>query len=335
MEKGREVGACHYCGKRGHYQRDCWLAQQAGKGKGEGKRKDSGKDKGKGKDKSKDKGKEGKKTGKVAAVVADEATPWERQPRSEEWHGWADDGSWLEAQGDSEHCSGMAAGVRRGKPIRGEVVLYSGTCIGVAKARSVEDGLVDSGAVVHLIPDWLGDDKKSKPRTVNSLLRSATGEIINQYGARLVPIISNGVTLTQVKCVVAEVAHPILSVSALIDAGHAVRFEGAGATIRFSTGEECVSLLETGIASHIGVISSSIGAACRETCVVGEEAEIEREATWAKPEDMADEAEALCEDAPEERCRRALTHRQLESRRRKGRRTNLHTRFTGHGVMCA
>eukprot|EP00971_Amphidinium_carterae_P051405 1012563-Amphidinium_carterae.6 len=298
MERGKKVPAITAASEGIISETAGWRSKQA---KEKDKGKDSGTDKGKGKDKSKDKRKDkgkGKKRGKVAAVVADEA--WERQPWTEEWQGWADEGwsahDWWQQQVQpsppKQEATVNTAAVWQQEPEGGSQydekwVFTAGPAMECQEHEPWKMGswLVDSGAAVHLI-SATSEDKQNEPVTVNSLL----GRLRERSSTK--------------------VAHPILSVSALTDAGHSVRFEGAGASIRFSTGEARDLVRDQGIYHILGCFPAPLGLHAGKPAYVvighpsmvdysGRGADIEQEADWAKSEDMAVEAEALCEDAPE------------------------------------
>ena len=153
-DKKRE-GACHICGKQGHWAADCWYKEDSkGTGKSKGKDKGKGKSKGKGKDKGKSKGKSKDHGGKGIGGFDD---GWQEGVAWSEGASWQEGVAWSEGAAWHEGAAWQGAAVPEPEP---------------ADVKSLEFGSVYLGSLMS------GKLKEAAATTVAVALQSrATGSL--------------------------------------------------------------------------------------------------------------------------------------------------------------
>eukprot|EP00971_Amphidinium_carterae_P217529 4318337-Amphidinium_carterae.1 len=245
---------CHYCGKKGHMKKECWSytaarqsqGQSTYKGKGEKGKSEKGKsekgknEKGKNEKGKSEKGKGSKnqwdskgksKGGKVAAVTT-EGEGAAKPEEGAEWTAyegqWAAEGQWTTGGTYEDQWVYV-------------VEKADQSTMGPLKCTT---WMIDSGSAVNLIPAEGCDGVEPDS---SFTLRSATGAPIAHYGHRTVRIVIDGAFVADVRCVVACVRQPILSVSMLMEAGHTVWFDSSGGHIDFASGLKTRLLNQRGV----------------------------------------------------------------------------------------
>eukprot|EP00971_Amphidinium_carterae_P334027 6469095-Amphidinium_carterae.2 len=214
---------CHWCGKRGRMKKECWAYTAARQSQGQstykGRQRQERQRQGRKRQGSQNKGvQKGKsKGGKVAAVTAEgenntsnEGADWPAA-YAEQWAG--SDEQWTAEDTYEEQWVYAVAQEYRS----------------IDSPLGCTTWMVDSGSAVSLIP------------------ADGTQQEIPHYGHRMVSILLDGIVVADIKCVVASVRQPILSVTTLTQAGHTVWFDASGGHVRFTSGVKATLLSRQGV----------------------------------------------------------------------------------------
>ena len=225
-------GYCSICYRWGHKAADCY---SKGKGKGDGK-------KGKFKGKSKGKGKKG----------LHELTQYGDWSGYDEYGydwsdtSWQDDTSWNE-WGTPETAnlpSGQGGDEQQERDAQQMLGLdmCSLPTVGLetlARNHRYIEATVDSGAAKSASPPWLFSAFKAW-RESWTLFKDASGKIVKSQGLAKVGVHTEDGKYHEMNVELANIHKLLLSVSALVKAGHEVHFTPEKCWIRMSSGEELI-----------------------------------------------------------------------------------------------